>query len=108
MSRRRITSTDGNAGIVRQNLGQFFPAVFRLELEHLEVDGRYAGRVFFKQFVHSFGELNLVQRFRQFINNAVAVMGDAQGIQERNQHVLVFAQQPDLKQMVTDFIAGFP
>ena len=46
--------------------------------------------------------------FRQFIDNAVAVMGDAQGIQERNQHVLVFAQQPDLKQMVTDFIAGFP
>ena len=76
MSRRRITSTDGNAGIVRQNLGQFFPAVFRLELEHLEVDGRYAGRVFFKQFVHSFGEFLLVQRFRQFINNAVAVMGD--------------------------------
>ena len=75
MSRRRITSTDGNAGIVRQNLGQFFPAVFRLELEHLEVDGRYAGRVFFEQFVHSFGEFLLVQRFRQFIDNAVAVMG---------------------------------
>ncbi len=108
MPRRRITSANRDAGVVRQNFGQFIPAVFRLELEHLEVYGRYAGRVFFKQFVHSFGEFVLVQRFRQFIDNAVAVMGDAQGIQERNQHVLVFAQQPDLKQMVTDFIAGFP
>lgn len=100
--------TDDDAGIIGQHVSQFIPAVLRLELEHLEVNGSDAGRVFFKQFIHSFGQLFLVQRFRKFIHDAVAVMRNVQRVQERDEHVLVLAQQPDLEQVVADFIAGLP